>query len=319
MLGSGPNPLSRCARGLRRLAFGGTLAVFASAAIAQPATTTASDVMAPTRLYPEPAVYLLLRLPGDAVTMRYTPGSLDRAANLQARLQLAARAFKRWADVKSELEVYVVSRDEWRQARYDVPYGLPVRVGRRALAAPAEGDEGTVALWSELLQGMLPAVAGMPIRGTPQQTATMILSDFISQLQMAEILVDETGIAGDEQWVRGLMTHVASVDLMQRYENVRIGDLDSMYEILSRPAGPKAWSARDYGPDIALGDWLWFQGKFHIGAQVLLAKTGKGAVKKMRKLRKKNNGVLSAELLLQRYEGLSDWYYASFTTLSQRR
>ena len=294
----------------------------ASTAVAQPtaaAPSTDPVLKAPTRIYPKPAVYLLLRLPGDTVTVRYTPGSLDRAANLQRRLELAVRAFKRWVDLKLEVEVYLLSREEWRQARYDVPYGVPVRVDRRGLAAPAEGDDGTVGLWAEMLEGVLPAVAGAPIRGTPQQTATMILADFVTQLQLCEILADEIGIAGDQQWVRGLMSHLASVDLVRRFESVRLADLDAMYQLLSRDAGPRAFSTRDYGPDLELGEWLWFQAQFHRGAQVILAKAGKGSVKKMKQLRKKTDGILHGDLLLRRYDQLDQWYHDSFTSVSLRQ
>jgi len=274
---------------------------------------------APTRIYPEPAVYLLLRLPGDQVTVRYTPGSLDRAANLQTRLQLASRAFKRWVGLELEVDLYVLNREEWRQTGYDVPYGVPVRVGRRGLAAPAEGDDETVLLWATMLAGNLPAISGTPIRGTPQQTATMVLADLVTQLQMCEILADEIGIAGDQQWVRGLVTHVGSVDLVRRLEPVRLADLDIMYELLTRRQGSRAFRARDYTPDLTFKDWLWFQAQFHKGAQALIAKTGKGAVKKMKQLGKKTDGVLSAELLLDRFDPIEEWYRMSFTTVSLRR
>ncbi len=292
-------------------------------ALAVPSVATAQApatvIKAPTRIYTEPAVYFLLRLPGDTVTVRYTPGSLDRAANLQTRLELVARSFKRWIGLKMEVEVYMLSREEWRQAGYDVPYGVPVRIGRRGLAAPAEGDHGTVELWADLLKGVLPAVAGNPIRGTPQQAATMILADFMSQLHMCELMIDEAQLAGNELWVRSLMTHLASVDFVGRQEAVRLGDLDTMYRLLAQDAGPRAFSTRDYGPDLSLRDWLWFQSQFHRGAQAILAKTGKGALKKMKKLRKKADGVLSGDVLLRRFDGLEDWHRESFTAVSLRR
>ncbi len=288
-------------------------------AIGQPADgSEATAWIAPTRIYPEPAVYLLLRLAGDFATVRYTPGSLDRAANLQSRLELAARAFKRWVDTRLEVDVYVLSREEWNQARYDVPYGVPVRVGRRGLAAPAEGDEGTVELWGSLLQGMLPAVAGIPIRGTPQQTATMILADLLTQLQISEILADEIGIAGDEQWVRGLNTHVASVELTHRYEPTRMKDLDTLYQLAASDAGPRAFSVRDYGPDLSLRDWLWFQAQFHAGAQTVIAKAGKGSLKKLKKMSRKGDGI-TGDQLLKRYDTLNDWFHNHFTAVSLRR
>ena len=299
------------------------IALFLVAAFAVPSAVSAQAppvaLTAPTRLYTEPAVYLLLRLPGDSVTVRYTPGSLDRAANLQTRLEMVTRSFKRWIGLRLDVDVYVLSRDEWRQAGYDVPYGVPVRIGRRALAGPAEGDSGTVELWADLLKGILPAVAGNPMRGTPQQTATMILADFMSQLLICEILIDEANLAGDELWVRSLMTHVGSVDFVRRYEDGRLRDLDTMYELLSRDAGPKAFSSRDYNPDLTLREWLWFQAQFHRGAQAILAKTGKGALQKMKKLRKKTDGVLSGERLLRQFDGLEDWHRESFTAVSLRR
>lgn len=279
----------------------------------------AAALKAPTRLYPKPPAYFLLRLPGDSVVVRYTPGSLDRAANLQTRLELASRSFKRWIGRRLDVDVYLLNRDEWQQAGYDVPYGLPVRVDHTAIAAPAEGDAGTVELWADLLEGVLPAVAGSPIRGTPQQVATMILADFMAQLHMCEILIDEARLAGDEQWVRSLMTHLASVDFVRRHDPSRLGDLDTMYQLLARDSGPRAFATRDYHPDLTLGDWLWFQAQFHRGAQAILAKTGKGALKKMKKLRKKSHGVLSGELLLRRFEGLEDWHRESFTAVSLRR
>jgi hypothetical protein len=234
-------------------------------------------------------------------------------------LELATRAFKRWVDTPLEIEVYVLSREEWGQAGYDVPYGVPVRVGRRGLAAPAEGDDGTVELWSNLLHGMLPAVAGVPIRGTPQQTATMILADLLTQLQVSEILADQIGIAGDEHWVRGLATHVTSVALVRRYEAVRLKDLDTLYQLAAREAGPRAFRARDYGPDLGLKDWLWFQAQFHAGAQAIIGKEGKGSVKTLKKLSRKGDGVLAGDLLIKRYKALNEWFHASFTSVSLRR
>ncbi|MEM7583827.1 MAG: hypothetical protein AAF560_10640 [Acidobacteriota bacterium] len=296
-----------------------------SPAVAQRVTPSAAGTslsvtaIPPTRLYTEPAVYLLLKLPGDTATVRYTPGSLDRAAHLQTRLELAARSFKRWVDLELEVTLYLLNRDEWRQAGYDVPYGVPVRVGRRGMAAPAEGDAGTVALWSEMLRGILPAVAGSPIRGTPQQAATMILADFVTQLLMCEIMVDEVGIAGADAWVRGLMTHLASVDLVRRHEEVRLRDLDTMYDLLGENLGRRAFSTRDYNPDLGLRDWMWFQAQFHFGAQTIIAEEGKGSVKKMKKLRKRTSGVLNGDLLLRRYDDLNAWYYERFTSVSLRK
>lgn len=273
---------------------------------------------APTVLYPEPAVQFLLPMEGDYVSMRYTPGALDRAANLQTRLELASRTFERAVNREMQVTVYMLTRDEWEQSAYNIAYGVPLRVGRHNLAVPAFGDPGTVRLWSELLAGGLPQVSGQPLRGTPQEVATMILADLFSQLLTAEILVDDIGIAGDAYWVRGLMTHLASIDAFRRHDPRRLEDLDAMYTRLAQTVGDRPFAARDYGPELSLKDWLWFQAALHHGARILLDKEGKGALKKMRKLSKRNDGLLRGETLLRKYDRLEAWYRAMFSTVSFR-
>ena len=282
------------------------------------AAQTAAEIKAPTFLHHEPNTYFLLPLPGDRVDVRYTPGSLDRAANIQSRLELELRAFHRWIGAELGINVYVLSREEWEQTGYHIEYGMPVRVGRASLAAPAAGDDATVALWSEILDGILPRVVGVPIRGKPQEAASMVLADFLIQLQAAEILVDELGLAGDQHWVRGLVTHVVVVDFVRRYEPSRMADLDGMYKLLARDRGPLSMSVRDYGPEMTLHDWTWFQAQFHQGAKILLDKTGKGALKKIRKLDKKDDGVLRGHRLLKEFKQLDAWFRQTFSAVSTR-
>lgn len=281
-------------------------------------TDGSAELAAPTRLYQPPASYFLLPLTGFRVDVRYTPGSLDRAANLQSRLELLMRSFDRWINAKHEIDVYVLSREAWEEAQYDLAYGLPLRVGKLGLAAPAEGDDGTVEMWSGMLDGLLPKVPGLPIRGTPEQAATMALADVLVQLQAAEILVDEVGLAGDQHWVRGLVTHLASLDFFRRKDPARIQDIDSMFFLLTRDRGPKAMSVRDYDGDLSLRDWFWFQAQFHEGARTILDKTGKGALKKLKKLRKKDGGVLRGDRLLKEWKDLNEWFYRSFSAVSLR-
>jgi hypothetical protein len=283
-----------------------------------PSTAAPTVHKAPTRLHAPPEGAYLVTLPGDFATMRYTPFSLDRAARLQSRLELALRSWERWTDRKVAITAFVLSREEWESSGYTVEYGVPVRVGRAAIAVPALGDDGTVALWSDVLGGMLPQVQGAPFRGSPQQASTMVLADIVVQLLAAEIVIDEVGLAGNEPWLRGLTTHVASLDFVRRKEGARLADLDAMYKLIIQRRGEKVMSSRDYQPDLNLEDWIYFQACFHFGAQTILSKEGKGALKKLRKLRKKDGEVLQAERLLRHYTQLNEWYHAFFSAVSFR-
>jgi hypothetical protein len=285
---------------------------------AEPPPAAPAELAAPNRLFPRPAVFLLLPLSGDRVPVRYTPGALDRASNLQTRLELLARAFHRWTGEEPQIEVFVLLRREWEEAGYEVPYGLPVRAGERGLAVPSEGDAGTVALWSELLGGRLPGIGGVPLRGSPQEAATMALADVLTQILAAEILVDEHGLAGDRPWLRGVMAQLVSRAFTRQFEPARLGDLRTMFAHLGHRYGPREMSARDFRPELGLRDWLWFQAQFYEGAGVLLEEEGKGAVKRMKKLRKKGGGELRADELLRRYQELDGWFRGSFSAVSLR-
>lgn len=273
---------------------------------------------APTHLYAEPNAYFLLQLAGDRAHFRYTPGSLDRAANLQQRLEVASRGFERWTKGHLEFIVYVLNREEWEQTGYSVVYGVPVRVGSNGLAVPAYGDDETVRLWANLLKGVVPSVPGTPLRGTPQQAATLMVADILAQLQASEMLVDAIGLGGDDHWVRGVMAHLASLTVAARLGTDRLSDLELMYRQLIDRRGAKTMSVRDYHADLTLEDWLWFQGQFHFGARALYEEKGKDALKKIVKLRKRRDGGLRGELLLDRYKGLNLWFRSSFSAVSLR-
>lgn len=310
--------MNRCGRGRemstrRKIWIHGFLASVLCGAAALPTLGNP----APTSLQSPPSAYFLLTLPGDRVQIQYTPGSLDRAARLQTRLNLVTRTFSRKADHDLNVVVFMLSREEWEQARYPVAYGMPVRVGTQGLAVPAAGDDGTVALWKGLLQGALPQVHGLPLRGTPAQASTMVMADLMSHLLVSEILVDTAGLTGDAPWVRGLMTHTSFLYGIRQHDPGRTVDLDVMYRRLAQASENRPWSARDYGPELVLEDWMWFQSALHFGAQKILDEEGKGALKKLKKLGRKDEG-LAGDALLLRYEDLNEWFQSTFSGVSFR-
>lgn len=297
------------------------MAVSASAQLSPPPPPPPPPpAAAPTFVYPEPNLYLLLRLPGDRVAVRYTPGALDRAANLQSRLEAVSRLFTRWANREATLRGFVLSREEWTQAGLDaVPYGLPVRAGRYGLAAPAVGDDGIVALWRRLLDGHLPNVAGTPLFGSPEEAACLIASDVLAQVLVGETLAEGVGIAGDQHWVRGLMAHVVSDAVSRKIEPGRAVELGPFFDLLAAGRKGPALAASDYRPEISLEDWLWFQARFYVGARLLVADEGKGdVVKKMMKIARRSEGTLRADELLHEYKKLGEWYRETFTAVSSR-
>lgn len=272
---------------------------------------------APTRIYPEPPSFLLLRLGGDRVHLNYTPGSLDRAANLQQRFEIVARSFERWTKHRVDYTIFVLSRREWGEAGIAVEYGIPVRVGTSGIAVPSRGDPGTVKLWSGLLDGMLPSVVGTPVLGSPQEVASLVVADLVAQVLAGEVLADVLGLMGDEPWIRGTMAQLAALSVVVRQGTDRPEDLAVLYRQLLSRRPAKTFSLRDDRDGVAVADWLWFQAQYHFAAREIYDKMGKDALKKMHKLGKKNK--LTASHLRRKNKALDARLESQFAVVSRQR
>ncbi|MEM6454969.1 MAG: hypothetical protein AAF772_07725 [Acidobacteriota bacterium] len=287
------------------------------------AATGGGDLPAPVGVVTQPEIaYFLFPLAGDRAHLRYAPGSLDRAANLQTRLELSARQLEKWLDEPVNLRAHVLDRDHWQRARIDVPYGVPRRFDDGGILAPARGDETSVDLWRQLMGGPLPTVRGRPLIGTPQAAAVVAIADILVQVQVGQILVDALGYTSDAPWVNGVAAHTIALGLSQKLEGTgRLAGLDAFWDRLGARHAPRTWSDRDERGALSLPDWLWFQAQYHRGARALLAAEndrGKRAVKRLRRVRMSDGGPLSAERMRLEYPALDDWHRATFTAVSVR-
>lgn len=273
---------------------------------------------APTKLHAEPTLEGLISLPGDFVTMRYGVGSLDRAARLQYQVKEQLRIFERWSDIPMPVTVFVLSRNEWREGRVNMTYGLPVRIGQSGLAVPAQGDEETARFW-QALGVALPSGTDVGFRGGAGGHApSLAMADLLALHQVGEMLVDRLGLAGDEHWVRGLVTHVVTADFLSRHAERAMLDLDVIYRQILDRRGGEALAASDYRAVMPMDDWLWFQARFHEGAKILLDDEGRGALKKLLRLKERNDGLLAGEQILDRWDDLEPWYRDGFSAVSRR-
>jgi hypothetical protein len=191
--------------------------------------TTASAAFAadPT---PE-KVFGWLSLRGDSVPTRYTPGSLDRAANVQWRLEIVMKALGR-AGVKIDgINLYLASPEEWEAAHCVRPYGLPETFGS-TLMLPAWGTDRTVALWTGLV-GVAPGGDGqMPIRGSAEEAGSLIWTDILGQVEAARAGLKRAEVKGSAPWVVDLLAHLVALDAYEREEPRRLAELDAFFAML---------------------------------------------------------------------------------------
>lgn len=196
------------------------------------AASTASFAADPT---PE-KVFGWLSLRGDSVPTRYTPGSLDRAANVQWRLEIVMKALGR-AGVKIDgINLYLASPEEWEAAHCARPYGLPEAFGS-TLMLPAWGTDRTVALWTSLV-GVAPSGDGqMPIRGSAEEAGSLIWTDILGQVEAARAGLRRGSVKGSAPWVVDLLAHLVALDAYEREEPRRLLELDAFFAALLARGG----------------------------------------------------------------------------------
>ncbi|MFQ5350659.1 MAG: hypothetical protein ACE5EG_09480 [Thermoanaerobaculia bacterium] len=196
--------------------------------------------------FAEEAPYLLA-LEGPPVTVRYSPGSLDRADQVKRRLtRLVAETGHR--KLKQPLLVVELLRaEEWRQAGLAEPYGLPAISGTGSLALPAWGEAETVALWRKLLEGWLPSGSGTPLRGSIEEAASLEAADLVGEVEASRIILSRLGLSGSERWVDDLLACALALSASRRYEPARWAELRQFHARLA--AHPEA--ARDERPSAA--------------------------------------------------------------------
>lgn len=255
----------------------------------------------------------LLDLPGDTVAVRYSHGSLDRAVRLQDTFELMVGDFRSWTRTKVGLVLFLLSRDEWKELKYRAPYGVPEPAGGRGIALPAWGDDGTVEVWQKLLGTRLPVLPDQPMRGTPDQVASMGVGDLVASVEAAQIMLRAAGITGDRPWVEGVLAQVVVLSNIQQHHGSRLADVRMVFGDLSKTGGGLgAYPLSALGSPPSLRARLWFESQFFSAANLLVGPDGKYPAKAIFKHARKNGGVVRAADLLGECPELNSWLDSSF-------
>jgi hypothetical protein len=258
------------------------------------------------------ALSQLLLLRGERAAVRYTPGSLDRAAHVQARLAALAADFASWSGRATPLRALVLSPEEWRAAGLRRPYGLAERTPSGELAAPAWGSDETVALWRGLTGAPPPWDGGLPVRGTPEEAGSLALADLVLQVECGRLFVEGGGFGPVEPaagWVNGLAAHVVALAALLRHEPARLAQVSAVWALLGAGrAPPPALGAP--GDELPVDRWLAGEATLHAGARIVVARDRAKSVKRLQALRRAQ-GRLTAAALLGRYPELGPWLRAA--------
>lgn len=254
----------------------------------------------------------LLALPSDWVEMRFTPGSLDRAARLQGRLEDLIRHVSAWSKGPPQpLEVLVVSPDEWAALQIEHPFGFPVKKDKDSWYAPAWGTEGSVQLWKGLAGSEVEGIGQFQVRGNPKEIASLALADLVLEIEICRSFMSSRAVAGGAEgvWLNDLLGHVlcTASDQLRSYQDP-VGSATLFQALAVAEGAPAELVLSDYGPDLDFATWLGFQARFAQGSQLIWANTGKASVKRILRMRRRKGAPLVFEDMLREYPSLSRWH-----------
>ena len=255
----------------------------------------------------------LLDLPGDRVAVRYSHGSLDRAVHLQDLFDTMVEDYRAWTRAKVGLVILLLSREDWKLSGFSYPYGMSEAAGGRGLALPSWGDDGTVELWRGLLGTRLPTQPEQPMRGTPEQTASLAVADLIGSTEAARILLRSSGIRGDQPWVDSLIAQLVSLSNIESHHAARLPDIRMVYADLStRAGGLAAHPLSNTAAPPTLAVRLWFESQFFAGAAVLAGQGCKQEPKAVFKQARKAGGMILGADLISKCPALDQWLQSNF-------
>lgn len=267
----------------------------------------------PLRADPTPEkVFGWLTLRGDSVPARYTPGSLDRAANVQWRLETVMKALGR-AGVKIDgINLYLASPEEWEAAHCTRPYGLPETFGS-TLLLPAWGTDRTVALWTGLT-GVAPSGDGqMPIRGSAEEAGSLVWTDILGQVEAARAGLRRGQVKGTSPWVVDLLAHLIALDAYEREEPGRLVELDAFFATLQARVPSAAIDPERSLEDLSTAERLAGEARlFSLARALSRGKSGKLA-DKMIGWGKKYGGTIPAGELFSKVEGARQAFDRAFS------
>jgi hypothetical protein len=256
---------------------------------------------------------LLLDLPGDLAHVRYTPGSLDRSASIQARFELFALEFERSGLRENVVVLYVLSREDWKEANLRSEYGLPEPLGLDALAVPGWADEKSIAAWRERLGGELPQPEGVPMLMTAAEAGALAAADVLAQLEVSRQLLGRTGFAPDRPWIAPLMAHLAARLSWDRFEPGRMAQIAALVDrlALGDESGVR-YRLDDWRPDLAPPKRWWYDARFLRGADEMVIATSPRKLWKMLHDGVSGEKPITETMLLSKFPKLHDWRLANF-------
>jgi hypothetical protein len=280
------------------------------------------DTGTPLGPVPRTSLDFLLTIPDDQVMVRYTPGSLDRAARLQFRLKDLYERINSWLPVGSPFAVFVLSPDDWKDQGLPRPYGMAQRVAAFAGAVPAWGTDDTVALWRELAGMTIDGSTEFTVRGSAEEVATVLLADSLVEFEMCRMIAINRGLApaGRDPWVAEVVGHILCTSARRMNKEPSPVDLTvTLRRLRSLKGEPGKASLAGFDAELPLSQWLDYQARFVEASERVWQAEKKSGVRQLLKRWRKKGAPLSMADLTDLFPTLVEWRNAEWTDAPPQR
>lgn len=250
----------------------------------------------------------LVRLHGSVVPVYYAPGSLERASRLQMRVENLLREVTRQGRVTPSLTVWVLGREEWEAQGFAVPYGIATARSSGSVAYPAWADERSIELWRKLLGGELPLPAVSATHASPQSQATLEVADLLVETELLRSVLTASGLLpGGEPWLDIVLAEAAMRSLALRLDPVWGARQVELYRSLAPRLAATAISPAELASgQLSAEQRARLEAALVPAAERVLDAEGDDVVKALGKLRKRGDGRVRTDDVLDRWPGLAD-------------
>ena len=251
---------------------------------------------------------LLLDLPGDLASVRYTPGTLDRAASVQARFELLTEEFSRTRFLAAAVVFYVLSPEDWAAAKLTNGYGEPQALGVDALVVPAWADDELIGRVKGWLGGPVPLSAGQPLLATREEAGALGISDLLAQIAVARLLAHRANFRGDAPWIAPVMAHVVARLAWDRFEPGRMPEIAALLDTMAaQDKSPGGHPIAAWDENLPLPERAWYETRFMRAADLIVTKKGPRGARKILNQAVTGTQPLSSAVRFKAVPELSGW------------
>ena len=246
----------------------------------------------------------------------YSPGYEKRALQLQAMIEEAVKFYERKLDIKQEINIAVLTPEQWRQVGSQVPYGVPnVQGPPYVIFMAATTDNATTQATMSLKEKTSAAtLKKIKASGFRFEQGAIESGDQLALHELGHVLTRTFGINPANKWFSEFLATYFAYAYMKDHKPKQARLWEAMSYAYIDGIEPKYTALADFERlyfGVGLDNYGWYQAKFLLkGAEI----QKKGKLQFLKKIKKSfpltEKEPVSLETTLERLEKISPGFKA---------